>query len=242
MYDKVVAPNVSLTATVSQCKEAKIGRKEVAPSKPSVELEKQARSGKHKSVTSYPELSIEEQERVDLKPDIKTSNIKQPNTVDGEKHESACNKDILCVDDKSQIMEEVVKTFLKQQEKLNYILQKKQQIQMEVELLSNSKTMKDLTVEQQNLQKEFESLQNEHMQKMEELYDEQRDLEEKLKQVKKQKCSCDLNTDRDKETQYANQLTELRQRLDQAEADRRELQDELRRCGQMTPNSPDVFN
>ncbi|OCT56518.1 ski-like protein isoform X2 [Xenopus laevis] len=228
MYDKVVAPNVSLTATVSQCKEAKIAKKEVMSGKSSVELEKQARSGKHKSSTSYPDLSIEEQVRVDLKTDIKTSNNKQLNTVNGEKVEST-NKDVLCVDDKSQIMEEVVKTFLKQQEKLNYILQKKQQIQMEVELLSNSKTMKDLSVEQQNLQKEFESLQTEHVLKMEELYDEQRDLEEKLKQVKKQKCSCGLNTDRDKETQYANQLTELRQRLDQAEADRRELQDELRR-------------
>ncbi|OCT80778.1 ski-like protein [Xenopus laevis] len=229
MYDKVVAPNVSLTATVSQCKEAKIAKKEVVTSKYSVELEKQARCGKHKSATSYPDLSIEEQERVDLKSNIEKSNNKQPNAVDVEKDGSTCNKDVLCVDDKSQIMEEVVKTFLKQQEKLNYILQKKQQIQMEVELLSNSKTMKDLTAEQQNLQKEFESLQTEHMLKMEELYDEQRDLEEKLKQVKKQKCSCDLNTDRDKETQYANQLTELRQRLDQAEADRRELQDELRR-------------
>lgn len=39
-------------------------------------------------------------------------------------------KDKLCEDDKGHIMEEVVKTFLKQQEKLNYILQKKQQIQM----------------------------------------------------------------------------------------------------------------
>lgn len=96
-------------------------------------------------------------------------------------------------------------------------------------MLSSPKAMKELTVEQQNLQKEFECLQTEHMQKMEELYDEQRDLEEKLKQVKKQKCSCDSNAERDKETQYANQLTELRQRLDQAEADRRELQDELRR-------------
>ncbi|KAG8445191.1 hypothetical protein GDO86_010098 [Hymenochirus boettgeri] len=229
MYDKVVAPNVSLMATVSQCKEAKTEKRETEASKPSLEPDTQTRSGKHKSATSYPDLSIEEQERVDLKSDKETNNVKRTKTVDGAKDGHVCHKDVICEDDKSQIMEEVVKTFLKQQEKLNYILQKKQQIQMEVEMLSNSKTMKELTVEQQNLQKEFECLQTEHMQKMEELYDEQRDLEEKLKQVKKQKCSCDSKTDRDKEAQYANQLTELRQRLDQAEADRRELQDELRR-------------
>ncbi|KAM4695041.1 ski-like protein [Discoglossus pictus] len=228
MYDKVVAPNVSLT--VSQCKDANIVKRETQGSKPSLaDSEKLARSSKHKSSTSYPDLSLEEQARVDLKSDIDTSNGPKRSCVTEEKDGHTCNKDAICEDDKGLIMEEVVKTFLKQQEKLNYILQKKQQIQMEVEMLSSSKVMKELTVEQQNLQKEFESLQTEHTQKMEELYDEQRDLEEKLKQVKKQKCSCDPNTDRDKETQYATQLTELRQRLDQAEADRRELQDELRR-------------
>ncbi|CAH2247601.1 ski [Pelobates cultripes] len=230
MYDKVVAPNVSLSATTTQCKDVKTVRRDTEPSKPLLaESAKQTKTNKHKSATSYPDLSIEEQERADQKPDTVSSNGRKPSSVNGEKNGPICNKDTVCEDDKGHIMEEVVKTFLKQQEKLNYILQKKQQIQMEVEMLSSSKTMKELTVEQQTLQKEFESLQTEHMQKMEELYDEQRDLEEKLKQVKKQKCSCDSNPDKDKETQYANQLTELRQRLDQAEADRRELQDELRK-------------
>ncbi|XP_072264195.1 ski-like protein [Pyxicephalus adspersus] len=227
MYDKVVAPNVSLSATLSQNKDSKLARREIETSKQSVaESEIQARSTKHKSVTSYPDLSMEEQERLDKKYHTESSNRQQ--TVSGDIDETPC-KDKLVEDDKGHIMEEVVKTFLKQQEKLNYILQKKEQIQMEVEMLSNTKAMKELTTEQQNLQKEFECLQTEHMQKMEELYNEQRDLEEKLKQVKKQKCLCDSNSERDKETQYANQLLELRQRLDQAEADRRELQDELRR-------------
>ncbi|KAG8581223.1 hypothetical protein GDO81_007591 [Engystomops pustulosus] len=230
MYDKVVAPNVSLSAALSQCKDSKPIRREAETNKQSAaESENQARSTKHKSATSYPDLSMEEQESVDLKTDKESSNKQHASSGDSEKDSPVCNKDDICEDDKGHIMEEVVKTFLKQQEKLNYILQKKHQIQMEVEMLSSSKAMKELTVEQQNLQKEFECLQTEHMQKMEELYDEQRDLEEKLKQVKKQKCSCDSNAERDKETQYANQLTELRQRLDQAEADRRELQDELRR-------------
>ncbi|XP_053566106.1 ski-like protein [Bombina bombina] len=231
MYDKVVAPNVSLTATVPQGKETKIVKRDFEGKKLlTVESDKLLKSSKLKQTTSYPDLSIEEQVRVDMKSE--TQNISEPKAKlpAREKNELTCNKDTVCDgDDKGHIMEEVVKTFLKQQEKLNYILQKKQQIQMEVEMLSNSKAMKELTTEQQNLQKEFESLQEEHMQKMEELYHEQRDLEEKLKQVKKQKCSCDPNADSDKETQYANQLTELRQRLDQAEADRRELQDELRR-------------
>ncbi|XP_075058210.1 ski-like protein [Mixophyes fleayi] len=230
MYDKVVAPNVSLSAAVSQCKDTKPIRIETETSKPLLAASVHpARSTKLKSTTSYPDLSIEEQERVDLKSDVVTSDRQKADPVGGGKDGPVCNKDDECEDDKGHIMEEVVKTFLKQQEKLNYILQKKQQIQMEVEMLSNSKAMKELTVEQQSLQKEFECLQTEHIQKMEELYDEQRDLEEKLKQVKKQKCTCDSSAERDKETQYANQLTELRQRLDQAEADRRELQDELRR-------------
>ncbi|XP_044145793.1 ski-like protein [Bufo gargarizans] len=230
MYDKVVAPNVSLSAGVSQCKDSKPLRRDTETNKQSVaESENQARSTKHKSATSYPDLSMEEQESVDLKTDTQSSNRQQTSSNDGEKDNPVCKKEDVCEDDKGHIMEEVVKTFLKQQEKLNYILQKKHQIQMEVEMLSSSKAVKELTMEQQNLQKEFECLQTEHLQKMEELYDEQRDLEEKLKQVKKQKCSCDSNAERDKEAQYANQLTELRQRLDQAEADRRELQDELRR-------------
>ncbi|XP_053315734.1 ski-like protein [Spea bombifrons] len=230
MYDKVVAPNVSLSAAVTQCKEAKADRKETDANKSlPAESGKQTRSSKPKSASSYPDLSLEEQEKVDLKLGIRGSNRPQQSSPDGEKDGPTGNKDGVCEDDKGHILEEVVKTFLKQQEKLNYILQKKQQIQMEVEMLSSSKTMKEMSAEQQSLHREFESLQTEHMQKMEELYDEQRDLEEKLKQVKKQKCLCDSTTDQDKETQYANQLTELRQRLDQAEADRRELQDELGR-------------
>jgi len=39
-------------------------------------------------------------------------------------------KDISCEDDKGRIMEEVMKTYMKQQEKLNTILRRKQQLQM----------------------------------------------------------------------------------------------------------------
>lgn len=137
-------------------------------------------------------------------------------------------KDVVCEDDKGKIMEEVMRTYIKQQGKLNSILQKKQQLRMEVEMLSSSKAMRELTEEQQNLQKELESLQTEHAQRMEEFYVEQKDLEKKLEHVMKQKCTCDSNLEKDREAEYAAQLAELRQRLDHAEADRQELQDELR--------------
>ncbi|XP_059019477.1 ski-like protein isoform X1 [Mustela lutreola] len=252
MCDKVVAPNVSLTSAVSQSKE--VTKSEASKSIPR-QSEKPHSSGKHQKLASYPDVSLEEQEKMDLKTNRELYSRLDPsisnNSTSKKKPESAtCNfirdtskagidrdtaasspllvKDIICEDDKGKIMEEVMRTYVKQQEKLNSILQKKQQLQMEVEMLSSSKAMKELTEEQQNLQKELESLQNEHAHRMEEFYIEQKDLEKKLEQVMKQKCTCDSNLEKDKEAEYAAQLAELRQRLDHAEADRQELQDELR--------------
>lgn len=247
MCDKVVAPNVSLTSASQS--------KEVTKTETSKFISKQAEkphgSSKHQKTVSYPDVSLEEQEKMDLKTSRELYSHLDPlisnNSVSKKKSESTvCNlvrdiskldaeasspllvRDVTCEDDKGKIMEEVMRTYVKQQEKLNSILQKKQQLQMEVEMLSSSKAMKELTEEQQNLQKELESLQNEHAQRMEEFYIEQRDLEKKLEQVMKQKCTCDSNLEKDKEAEYAAQLAELRQRLDHAEADRQELQDELR--------------
>ncbi|XP_005371735.1 ski-like protein isoform X1 [Microtus ochrogaster] len=246
MCDKVVAPNVSLTSA-SQSKEVT----KTETSKFSKQAEKPHGNSKHQRTVSYPDVSLEEQEKMDLKTSRELYSHLDPlisnNSVNKKKSEPAvCNlvrdiskldaeasspflvRDVTCEDDKGKIMEEVMRTYVKQQEKLNSILQKKQQLQMEVDMLSSSKAMKELTEEQQNLQKELESLQNEHAQRMEEFYIEQRDLEKKLEQVMKQKCTCDSNLEKDKEAEYAAQLAELRQRLDHAEADRQELQDELR--------------
>ncbi|XP_006890424.1 PREDICTED: ski-like protein isoform X2 [Elephantulus edwardii] len=205
MCDRVVAPNVSLTSAGPQCKD--VTKTEANPSISSSPIIKKFKSAASSLVrdTSKEEIG---QDAAALSPLL--------------------DKDVICEDDKGKIVEEVMKTFVKQQEKLNSILQKKQQLKMEVEMLSSSKTMKELTEEQQNLQKELESLQNEHAQRMEEFYIEQRDLEKKLEQVMKQKCTCDSNVENDREAEYAAQLAELRQRLDHAEADRQELQDELR--------------
>lgn len=256
MCDKVVAPNVSLTSSVSQCKEAtKTAEKisEVIKSLPG-QLAKQHTSSKRKK-SIYQDTSLDVNEKVDLKHgteihsssehfvSIKSTNRRKaeqvPFKVITEDNELAVNQstqassqiianDLGCDDDKGKIMEEAMKTYIKQQEKLHSILQKKQHLQMEVEMLSSSKAMKELTEEQQNLQKELESLQTEHAQRMQEFYVEQRDLEKKLEQVIKQKCTCDSNMEKDKEAEYAAQLAELRQRLDHAEADRQELQDELK--------------
>ncbi|XP_027247863.1 ski-like protein isoform X2 [Cricetulus griseus] len=202
MCDKVVAPNVSLTSAVPQSKE--VTKTETNP------LISNNSMSKKKSESTVCNL------------------VRDISKHDAEASSPFLVRDVTCEDDKGKIMEEVMRTYVKQQEKLNSILQKKQQLQMEVEMLSSSKAMKELTEEQQNLQKELESLQNEHAQRMEEFYVEQRDLEKKLEQVMKQKCTCDSNLEKDKEAEYAAQLAELRQRLDHAEADRQELQDELR--------------
>nr|XP_004652412.2 ski-like protein isoform X2 [Jaculus jaculus] len=201
MCDKVVAPNVSLTSAVSPSKE--ITKTETNPS-----ISNNSTSKKKSESTIC-------------------SVVRDAGKLDTAAP-PALVKDAVCEDDKGKIMEEVMRTYVKQQEKLNSILQKKQQLQMEVEMLSSSKAMKELTEEQQNLQKELESLQSEHAQRMEEFYVEQKDLEKKLEQVMKQKCTCDSNLEKDKEAEYAAQLAELRQRLDHAEADRQELQDALR--------------
>nr|AAB25175.1 snoN [Gallus gallus]AAD14280.1 cellular ski novel gene [Gallus gallus] len=254
MCDKVVAPNVSLASQYKDVTKTTGKASEVIKSS-SGTSEKKLSSGKHKKPASYPELSLEEQEKIDLKTGleqhkrldplvsahsarggrserISSKSIRGSRCVevgnDGRTLSPTLMKDISCEDDKGRIMEEVMKTYIKQQEKLNTILRRKQQLQMEVEMLNNSKAMKELSEEQQNLQKELESLQTEHAQRMEEFYFEQRDLEKKLDQMMKQKCTCDSSSEKDKEAEYAAQLAELRQRLDHAEADRQELQDELR--------------
>ncbi|XP_021487660.1 ski-like protein isoform X2 [Meriones unguiculatus] len=202
MCDKVVAPNVSLTSAVCQSKETT-----KTETNPSISNSSTSKTKSESAVCSL---------------------VRDVSKRDAEAASPLLVTDVNCEDDKGKIMEEVMRTYVKKQEKLNSILQKKQQLQMEVEMLSSSKAMKELTEEQQNLQKELESLQSEHAQRMEEFYIEQRDLERKLEQVMQQQCTCDSNIEKDKEAEYAAQLAELRQRLDHAEADRQELQDELR--------------
>lgn len=74
------------------------------------------------------------------KPESATCNLVRDTNKVGIDHDAAASspllvKDVVCEDDKGKIMEEVMRTYVKQQEKLNSILQKKQQLQL-VKLLS----------------------------------------------------------------------------------------------------------
>ncbi|XP_032887681.1 ski-like protein isoform X2 [Amblyraja radiata] len=135
----------------------------------------------------------------------------------------------MSTEENEKIVEQIMKTYCEQQEKLNTTIHQKKHLQMEVELLQVTKRMKlkELTEEKLELQQELDSLQSAHAQRMSAVHDEQADVEWQLEQLK-QGCLCDRTTEKGQEAEYTAQLAELRQRLDRAEADRRELQEELR--------------
>ncbi|XP_010163829.1 ski-like protein [Antrostomus carolinensis] len=156
MCDKVVAPNVSLASQCKDVAKTTVRASELIKSSPG-QSEKKLSSGKHKKPASYPELSLEEQEKIDLKAGVEQHKPLDPpvstRSARGGKSERLSSKvtrdsshlevgndvltlspnlmkDISCEDDKGRIMEEVMKTYIKQQEKLNAILRRKQQLQM----------------------------------------------------------------------------------------------------------------
>ncbi|XP_015685836.1 ski-like protein, partial [Protobothrops mucrosquamatus] len=162
MCDKVVAPNVSLSTSMPQCKETtktveKIS--EVYKSFSGTSL-KQQNGGKHKKSVFYQDIALEGQEKFDLKPrsgicasieqpvPIKPANRRKTEQVssrettedemeinsDAQSSSQALTDGIGSDDDKGKMMEEVMKTYIKQQEKLHTILQKKQHLQMLAEL------------------------------------------------------------------------------------------------------------
>ncbi|XP_041698375.2 ski-like protein isoform X1 [Coregonus clupeaformis] len=141
------------------------------------------------------------------------------------------SKDVLssvCEDDKERIVVEIVQMYSRQQEKLHSTLQKQLQLEMELEALRGGEAarLQQLAAEQCALQSELEAVHTEHAHRLGQVREEQRELEHRLEQLRQQGCVCD-NTHQ--EERYANQLAELRGRLDGAEADREKLQEELRR-------------
>ncbi|XP_051873615.1 ski-like protein isoform X2 [Pristis pectinata] len=150
-------------------------------------------------------------------------------SIDKETRNSSLHIGMSTEEENEKIVEQIMKTYCKQQEKLNTTVHQKKHLQMEVELLQVTKRMKlkELTEEKLGLQQELDSLQSDHAQRMSAAHDEQADLEWRLEQLK-QGCLCDRTTEKSQEAEYTAQLAELRQRLDRAEADRRELQEELR--------------
>ncbi|KAG5847319.1 hypothetical protein ANANG_G00124750 [Anguilla anguilla] len=109
----------------------------------------------------------------------------------------AAAKDASWEDDKDRMVLEIVQMYSRQQERLHSTLHKQMQLEMELEALRGARPC------------------------------EQRDLERRLEQLRQQSCACEPSSQHDQEARYAAQLSELRRRLDRAEADREELQEEL---------------
>ncbi|KAM6989545.1 LOW QUALITY PROTEIN: ski-like protein [Tautogolabrus adspersus] len=134
-------------------------------------------------------------------------------------------------DDKDRIVVEIMQMYSKQQEKLNSTLHKHLQLEMELEALRGGEAarLRELSAEQRELRCELEAVHSEQARQLSQARQEQLELETRLEQLRQQACACEPGTQRQQEAQYTAQLSELRQRLEQAEADRQELQEELRR-------------
>ncbi|KAI3374775.1 hypothetical protein L3Q82_021335 [Scortum barcoo] len=134
-------------------------------------------------------------------------------------------------DDKDRIVVEIMQMYSKQQEKLNSTLHKQLQLEMELEALRGGEAarLRELSAEQLELRCELEAVHSEQARQLSQARQEQLELETRLEQLRQQACACEPGAQRQQEAHYTAQLSELRQRLEQAEADRQELQEELRR-------------
>ncbi|KAM3842647.1 ski-like protein [Diretmus argenteus] len=134
-------------------------------------------------------------------------------------------------DDKDRIVVEIMQMYSRQQEKLNSTLHKQLQLEMELEALRGGEAarLRELSAEQRELRNELEAVHSEQARRLSQARQEQLELETRLEQLRQQACACEPGAQRQQEAHYTAQLSELRQRLERAEADRQELQEELRR-------------
>ncbi|XP_016898005.1 ski-like protein isoform X2 [Cynoglossus semilaevis] len=134
-------------------------------------------------------------------------------------------------DDKDRIVVEIMQMYSRQQEKLNSTLQKQLQLELELEALRGGEAarLRELSAEQRELRSELEAVHSEQVRQLNQARQEQLELETRLEQLRQQACACETGVQRQQEAHYTAQLSELRQRLEQAEADRQELQEELQR-------------
>uniref|UniRef100_A0A3P8U588 SKI like proto-onco n=1 Tax=Amphiprion percula TaxID=161767 RepID=A0A3P8U588_AMPPE len=134
-------------------------------------------------------------------------------------------------DDKDRIVVEIMQMYSRQQEKLNSTLHKQLQLEMELEALRGGEAarLRELSAEQRELRSELEAVHTEQARQLSQARQEQLELETRLEQLRQQACACEPGAQRQQEAHYTAQLSELRQRLERAEADRQELQEELRR-------------
>ncbi|XP_062386534.1 ski-like protein [Sardina pilchardus] len=134
-------------------------------------------------------------------------------------------------DDKDRIVLEIVQMYSRQQERLNTTLHKQLQLEMELESMrgGSAARLRELSAEHSELQTELAAMHTEHARRLEEARQEQRELETRLEQLRQQDCACEPGSQKQQEAHYTAQLSKLRARLERAEAERAELQDELQR-------------
>ncbi|CAL9689292.1 unnamed protein product [Knipowitschia caucasica] len=161
-----------------------------------------------------------------------TSSSSSPHTEQTEpKDLTGCGSAGGPEDDKDRIVVEIMQMYGRQQEKLNATLHKQLQLEMELEALRGGEAarLRELSAEQRELRSELEAVHSEQARQLSHARQEQHELESRLEQLRQQGCACEPGTQRQQEAHYTAQLSELRQRLERAESDRQELQDELRR-------------
>ncbi|XP_066536841.1 ski-like protein isoform X2 [Hoplias malabaricus] len=205
-YDKMVAPNVSLQ------KDGEVGAEVLGA------LLKQHYNRRIHTQDDQTDLRVSPSS---VAVEVKS---RRPGDVPPVAVETVCGKE----DDKEQIVMEIVQIYSRQQEKLHATLQRQLQLETELESVRGGEAaqLRQLSVEQSELQTELEAVHTEHAQKLGEVRQEQKELERRLDQLRQQNCSCPPT---DQEGHYTTQLCELRCRLERAEGERQELQDELRR-------------
>ncbi|KAL7876731.1 hypothetical protein AOLI_G00116940 [Acnodon oligacanthus] len=205
-YDKMVAPNVSLQ------KDGEVGAEVLGA------LLKQHYSRRSHNQDSQPDLHVSPSS---VAGEVKSCRQGEAPAVAVE---TVCSKE----DDKERIVLEIVQMYNRQQEKLNTTLHRQLQLETELEVVRGGEAaqLRQLSAEHSELQSELEAVHTEHAQKLGEVRQEQRELERRLEQLRQQGCTC---KPKEQEQQYTTQLCELRCRLERAEAERQELQDELRR-------------
>ncbi|KAJ8270371.1 hypothetical protein GJAV_G00113670 [Gymnothorax javanicus] len=224
-YDKMVAPNVSLPHSLG--KEGEAG-----PEALGAVLKRHYSEVLRKSLCHGQDTDSEScaPSREELRSGREARPVAMETGLGEDAHaDPEAAKDASWEDDKDRMVLEIVQMYSRQQERLHSTLHKQMQLEMELEALRGGEAvrLRELSAERCELQSELEAVHTEHAQRLGELRQEQRDLERRLEQLRQQSCACEASSQREQEALYTAQLAELRRRLDRAEADREELQEEL---------------
>ncbi|KAI1882762.1 hypothetical protein AGOR_G00238270 [Albula goreensis] len=216
-YDKVVAPNVSLPQSLRK-------EGELSPDMLGALLKRHYSETHRTAQDPHPEPHTTDGERGAGDGEREARTVAMETGREEDAHAAGGWED-----DKDRMVLEIVQMYSRQQERLHSTLQKQMQLEMELEALRGGEAvrLRELSAEHCELQSELEAVHTEHAQRLGEVRQEQRDLERRLEQLRQQSCACEPSAHRDQEARYAAQLSELRRRLDRAEADREELQEEL---------------